>query len=213
MVSETIRCFISGFLLSVEPLTHQMHLCRAGASAFRCGLWPTKIKISSAYTARELLPVVDQLSAAWRTLLWMNPHRLPRTADSDRLCFGPTAGDAAARFNSLARAHERKPRNRAKFPEPNRILFYARVPIISDKKVRFDISLFDLTLNARQRRRAPKHPCGRPSGTKSLFPDSLPIPHPSAITSRCGPARNLDWSFAGRNADNIPAQALSALDP
>ena len=173
----------------------------------------------------------------------MNPHRLPRTADSDRLCFGPTAGDAAARFNSLARAHERKPRNRAKFPEPNRIIFYARVPIISDKKVRFDISLFDPTLNVRQRRRAPKHTCGRPSGTKTrgdyraaptidrlayrrralpfvpqsrpapivLFPD--PIPHLSAITSRSGPARNSDWSFAGRNADNIPAQALSALDP
>src|SRR5215472_9389217 len=76
MVSETNRCFFIAGFPSVETRTHQMHPCRAGASAFRCGLWAYEnLKIS-----RQRAAPGRRLSAAWRTLLWMNPYRLPRTA-------------------------------------------------------------------------------------------------------------------------------------
>ena len=59
---------------SVETLTHQIHPCRA----------------YSAY------------GAAGCTLLRMNPNRLPRTADSDRLRLGPRPVTQLLSFSSLA---------------------------------------------------------------------------------------------------------------
>ena len=52
--------------------------------------------------------------------------------------FRTTAGAQSARFSSLARADERTPGTTRSFLNPTNY-FYARMPIISDKKVRFDV--------------------------------------------------------------------------
>jgi hypothetical protein len=96
---------------SVETLTHQIHPCRA----------------YSAY------------GAAGCTLLRMNPNRLPRTADSDRLRLGPRPVTSYSVSVASRESLRAKSWNRAKFPEPNKIFSFARAPIISDKKVRFDL--------------------------------------------------------------------------
>src|SRR5262249_26324228 len=101
--------------LRIPSVEHQMHPRRA-RDVFAVDSGPTKINISSAYSQR---------AAAGRRLtqrcmappLWMNPHRLPRTADLT------TAGDAAARFGN--RVYE-KPRKRAKFPESNNFFTLVR---------------------------------------------------------------------------------------
>ena len=105
---------------------------------------PTKIKISSAYTAKELLPVVDQLSAAWRTLPLDEPSPLAPYRGFRSSVFRTTAREAAARFSSL-KAYE-KPRKRAKFPESNNFFLRSRPQLCSLE-----------ASNA-------KYTCGRPSG-------------------------------------------------